>query len=701
MMKSLVNPDCRRSRRALRQTVLGTGCVLLLVPVVVTQAAPLPPARPLPDTGVVLGSQTSANQNTPAAHHGGRRATPLRRPELRSTMPKAQTSLSGLHLSMQGFRIEGNVKVSEEGLKGAMAPWLDRELSFPEFEQAVHAVADYLRTNGHPKVQVRISRAMMKEGHMAVAIEGLTPRSADYAEVPVVEPRIQVNRFEVSGASLLDADEIRAAVAPWEGRELTVAEMQQPAEAIAGLIRAKGYSLAQAFLPPQRVDGGTLEIRVQEGVVDGSAGINGIVTSGAEKRIKPEVLAKVLAAGAPAGQPLKAEALEQSLLVANDLPGIKKVKANLAPGSQPGTTQVEAEVEEGRLFSGSVWADNYGNRYTGEARLNVAANLNSPSGHGEQWSLTGSRSSGMTSGRFGLTVPVGVRGGRLGASYSEVTMDFSGQSIPVNLDGRARVASIFGSYPLHRSATSSVFLSGSYDSKHLIHNVEGSTDSDRQIDLFTAGLVGDGLDRFGGTYNWGLSLATGNVDLSGNAGNALRDSISAATDGHFTKTNYSLARLAPIGAAGSPWNWYASLSGQFASKNLDSAEKFQLGGPNGVRAYPVGEAFGDSGYLASLEIRRSLGETALGEATLLGFFDIGGITQYHDTWSGWSAGDRPNSYTLKGAGFGASLVKTDKGSLKAFVAKKIGSNPNPTITNTDSDGTDKSARIWIMGTISF
>ena len=616
-------------------------------------------------------------------------------------MPKAQTSLAGLRLSMQGFRIEGDVLVSEEGLNQAMAPWLDRELSFPEFEKAVHAVGDYLRSNGHPKVQVRISRAMMKEGRMAVAIEGLTPRSADYAAVPVVEPRIQVNRFEVSGVSLLDADEIRAAVAPWEGRELTVAEMQQPAEAIAGLIRAKGYPLTQAFLPPQRVDGGTLEIRVQEGVVDGSAGINGIVTSGAGKRIKPEVLTKVLAEGAPAGQPLKAEALEQSLLVANDLPGVKKVKVNLAPGSQPGSTQVEAQVEESALFSGSVWADNYGNRYTGEARLNVAANLNSPSGHGEQWSLTGSLSSGMTSGRLGLTVPVGVRGGRLGASYSEVTMDFSGQAIPVNLDGKARVASIFGSYPLHRSATSSVFLSGSFDSKHLIHNLEGSTDSDRQIDLFTVGLVGDGLDRFGGTYNWERSLASGKVDLSGNAANALRDSISAATDGQFTKTNYSLARLAPLGTAGSPWNWYASLSGQFASKNLDSAEKFQLGGPNGVRAYPVGEAFGDSGYLASLEIRRSLGETALGEATLLGFFDKGRITQYHNTWDGWSATNRPNSYTLKGYGIGASLLKTDTASLKAVVAKKIGTNPNQTINNTDSDGTDKSARIWIMGTVSF
>ena len=75
-----------------------------------------------------------------------------------------------------------------------------------------------------------------------------------------------------------------------------------------------------------------------------------------------------------------------------------------------------------------------------------------------------------------------------------------------------------------------MLLSGSYDAKSLQHNIEGSTDSDRQISLFTLGLLGDGLDRFGGTYSWNLSLASGSADLSGNAANALRDNIGARTD---------------------------------------------------------------------------------------------------------------------------------------------------------------------------
>ncbi len=46
----------------------------------------------------------------------------------------------------------------------------------------------------------------------------------------------------------------------------------------------------------------------------------------------------------------------------------------------------------------------------------------------------------------------------------------------------------------------------------------------------------------------------------------------------------------------------AALSGQIADKNLDSSQKFSLGGPNGVMGYAVGDGGGDDGYLADLEL---------------------------------------------------------------------------------------------------
>ena len=43
--------------------------------------------------------------------------------------------------------------------------------------------------------------------------------------------------------------------------------------------------------------------------------------------------------------------------------------------------------------------------------------------------------------------------------------------------------------------------------------------------------------------------------------------------------------------------------GQWTNNNLDSSEKFSLGGPYGVRAYATAEAMGDRGWLGSVELR--------------------------------------------------------------------------------------------------
>ena len=52
-----------------------------------------------------------------------------------------------------------------------------------------------------------------------------------------------------------------------------------------------------------------------------------------------------------------------------------------------------------------------------------------------------------------------------------------------------------------------------------------------------------------------------------------------------------------------PFFLFSATAGQLADKNLDTAEKFYLGGPGGVRAYPQGEATGDQGYRLSGELR--------------------------------------------------------------------------------------------------
>jgi hemolysin activation/secretion protein len=89
-----------------------------------------------------------------------------------------------------------------------------------------------------------------------------------------------------------------------------------------------------------------------------------------------------------------------------------------------------------------------------------------------------------------------------------------------------------------------------------------------------------------------------------------------------------------------------SLSGQTASKNLDSSEKFSLGGINGVRAYPQGEASGDEGLRGTVELRHNV--MANVQATL--FYDWGSVTINRKPFGPPAS----NSRNLAGVGVGVN-----------------------------------------------
>jgi hemolysin activation/secretion protein len=136
---------------------------------------------------------------------------------------------------------------------------------------------------------------------------------------------------------------------------------------------------------------------------------------------------------------------------------------------------------------------------------------------------------------------------------------------------------------------------------------------------------------------------------------------------------------------------YASVRGQLASKNLDSAEKMQLGGPYGVRAYPEGEAYGDEGYLATAEARLQLPRllTVSGEFQLFGFVDAGAVNFAKNPWfSGSNAAHR------RGVGAGLSWISPSNLQLKGTYAHKLGGQE--VTSERDRDG-----RFWFQIAMTF
>ena len=607
--------------------------------------------------------------------------------------------------SLDDLRIQSDADLSRDDLAEVLSDWVDRPVGFGELQRLAAELLIFLRANGHPLAQIDLLPGSTAGNPFdGLELYGLTR--------PPVEqvPRLAVADYRVQGLSVLDEQVVDALLAPWAGRELTLGELEGVTDLLTDALKERGYLLAEAYLPAQDIADGTVIIQVDEGRLDGSVGVNGITLISDNGRVNDALTRAFVARGVMAGEPVNTAPLERAITLANRLPGIENIEVDLLPGSEPGTTQVEARVTDAPLVSTRVSVDNFGSRFTGRARGSVALALNSPSGRGEQYTADLTRTSESWNANLAVNAPMGIDGWRAGASAGlldsqiDIGATEDDEFVSPDLRSSSERFAVFTSYPLIAGPRNNVVATASLENNQFereFEDFESPLDRKARIDAAALTLSGDWLDTLQGQGRWSLSARRGELDLEEGSFDQSFDSATADTEGYFTTVEASVGRLQSLDfIPGQGWSAWGSLRGQWADRNLDAAEKFQLGGPYGVRAYPGGEASGDHGWLATAELRKHFG--AVSGAALHGFifYDIGGVRQY-DIPSEQLLGDQPNSYRLRGYGLGFNVNVNERFDLRVVGARKDGSNPNPNEDGTDADGRQNDARAWIIGTGSF
>jgi len=488
--------------------------------------------------------------------------------------------------------------------------------------------------------------------------------------------RIPVNTLHVTGQALYSEAELVAVTGFRPGGELTLAELRGMAAKIADHYRRNGYFVAQAYLPAQDIKERTVTIAVIEGRY-------GNVTLRNQTKLSNS-LADGLLEGLNRGDPVAIVPLENRLLLLSDIPGVN-VKSTLSPGEAVGTSDLLVDVTQGPRVSGSVEADNAGDHYTGEYRVGATVNVNNPFGRGDVASLRVMTSgSGLNYGRASYQMQFGKA--TAGVAYSALNYRLGEQFEPLHAHGTAEIASLYGSYPLIRSRNTNLYVLGGFDHKTFQDKVDlFSTVTDKKAQVWWLGLHGNHLDNFGGggASSYSLTQSFGDLDIETPAALAV-DQATARTNGHYQKLGYHVARLQRVTEKVS---LYGAINGQFASKNLDISEKMALGGMYGVRAYPVGEAYADEGYVATLEARLLLpkfSESMPGQMHLVGFADTGSVRINNNPWT---TGD--NRRTLSGAGVGLTWADYNNFVVNMYWAQKLG---NEAATYAP----DKDGRFWIQ-----
>jgi hemolysin activation/secretion protein len=488
--------------------------------------------------------------------------------------------------------------------------------------------------------------------------------------------KILVKSLRVIGQTRYPEAELVAITGFRPGGELTLSELRGMALKISDHYHRNGYFVTQAYLPAQEIRDGAVTITVIEGRYSK-------ITLNNKSTLSDHV-AKSLLGGLNNGDLIASAPLERRLLLLYDLPGVE-VKSTLVPGASVGTFDLIVDITPGQRVTGSVDADNAGNRYTGEYRIGTTINLNNPVGYGDVATLRA-----LTSG-FGLyyaraSYQIQLGEARAGVAYSFLEYRLVKEFDSLHANGTAHITSIYGSYPLIRSRNNNLYAGLAFNAKTFEDRVDAtSTVTDKQAQVLMASLYGDYRDNFfgGGLSSYSLTWTGGNIDIRSDAAHA-SDTATAKSDGLYNKLGYSVMRLQSLTES---LSLYASINGQFAFKNLDISDKMELGGMYAVRAYPEGEAYADEGYVLTMEARKQLPkffERLPGQVQLIGFVDTGAVTVHKNPWTAES-----NSRTLSGAGVGLNWMDYNNFSLKAYYAFKLGNG-------TATSAPDSSGRFWIQ-----
>lgn len=504
--------------------------------------------------------------------------------------------------------------------------------------------------------------------------------------------RITVKGFRFSGYQrLVKESELQSLVADAVGKTFSFSELQGLTNKITAYLKEQGWFLARAYLPKQDVSAGLIEIAIIQGKSDGSLQI----IRDKSVRLREETLRSMAKSVVSPGQPLSEKDLERSVLLMNDLPGIS-ARASLAPGATQGTTAVKIAASEGPLLSGGIWGDNQGNRYTGTWRGNGMLNINDPFSYGDQISLLLTGAEGLMQGRIGYSFPLTASGLKGSLSYTGMGYQLIGDLAPLQGEGQSHSIDAGISYPVIRTRTVNLNATANYGFKALTDSYSNVTTSDRQLNSGTIGINGSIYDTaLGGGYTtWNASVTTGSMH-EGTANIAI-----TGVEGAYSRFNIGASRLQRLAER---LSINLSYSGQFSLNNLDSSEKFNLGGPYGVRAYPVGEASGDEGHLFNIDLRYDLPLPASrGSAQVSGFYDAGQITLQHSPWlNSIATATNKNSYWLQGAGIGLNYVFSSRFNVRTSWAHTIGTNDGRSTSGKDSDGRSDANRFWLQGTVWF
>lgn len=432
-----------------------------------------------------------------------------------------------------------------------------------------------------------------------------------------VPDRIVVKNFDVVGSSVFSQAELKKAVFTYENRPLTLSELYQARSEITKLYTDNGYVNSGAYIPPQKLNSGTVTIAVVEGELEA------IEVTGTQ-RLNPDYVRSRLKAAA--GKPVNVESLLAALQRLRLNPLIASVSAELSAGIRQGTSLLDIQIEEADPFNVTTGFNNSRSPSVGTNQRAIGLNHRNLLGFGDEFSFNYSNTDGSDSFDFAYSVPVNAMNGAIAIAYgfndNEVieepftALDIQSESSYLELSLRQPV--------INRP------------NQELALGIGFSRQQSETILLDTPFALSRGADANGETKISTIRLFQEFVDRSDNRVLAFRSSFNIGIDAFDATDNVNAPDSTFFSWRGQS-QWVRQLERDFlfllrgdlqlATTGLVPLEQFRAGGFNSVRGYRQDLVLGDNGLFASAEVRIPILRVNRfdGVVQLAPFFDLGTV----------------------------------------------------------------------------
>ncbi|MEL6928521.1 MAG: ShlB/FhaC/HecB family hemolysin secretion/activation protein [Cyanobacteria bacterium J06600_6] len=426
------------------------------------------------------------------------------------------------------------------------------------------------------------------------------PNDSQDLETPETEVEFEIKQFKLEGNTVLDPAKVAAVFDKYRLRPISFADLLELEAKLTKLYTSQGYVNSGVIVPIQDIQAGVLTLQAVEGTIDTvKVEVNGRL---AESYIRSRLLRGV-------GQPLNIAELQSALQLLQLDPLIENLNAELSVGGSRDRWNLDVAVNQGDELEPVLFTNNSRTPSVGSFQRGFELNHNNFTGFGDRLSFVYKNTDGSNDYDTSYSVPVNSLDGTLGVRYRQVDseiiegnfeaadidsktdeLEFTfRQPILLKADGESTQELALG-LELSRQTNEVTVLNQPFP------DLSPGADEDGETKISAIRFFQDWTKRTRKQVFAARSQLSAGVDFLDATVNEGRP------DGKFVSWRGQVQWLRQLKSS-SNINLLLRSDIQLSTDDLVPLERFSLGGIDSVRGYRQDALLGDSGVLASAEVR--------------------------------------------------------------------------------------------------